>query len=134
MNDVENEEYLAERGFPLLPLTPGEQEAIEEYLSRIHDEFPGRVLSVLLFGSKARGDAEDESDIDLLAVVDTEDPSFRSALWRIASDVSLAHNLVLSVRVYGQPRWREASRLRLPLYRAIVADGVPLETPPVHSG
>jgi len=50
----------------------------------------------------------------------------RSELWRIASDVSLEHNVVLSPRVFGQARWDEARRMRLPLYRAIVEDGVSL--------
>jgi hypothetical protein len=51
---------------------------------------------------------------------------FRSELWRIASDVSLDYNVVISPRVLGQARWAETRRIRMPLYRAIVADGIPL--------
>jgi predicted nucleotidyltransferase len=140
---------------PLSHLTPNERSAIAEYLARIRGSFPGRILSVTLFGSKARGDADAESDIDLLVLVDAEDnmagetpaiqafrsladaegnmvgetpaiQAFRSELWRIASDVSLEYNVVLSVRVYAQDHWAEARRIRLPLYRAIAADGISL--------
>jgi len=112
---------------PLLPnLTPNERAAIGEYVARIDDRFPGRVFSVILFGSKARGDADAESDIDLLVRVDVESGEFGSELWRVASDVSLEYNVVLSVRVYAQARLAEARRMRLPLCRAVVADGVPL--------
>jgi predicted nucleotidyltransferase len=107
-------------------LMSNDQAAIMDYVARIRGRFPNRVLAVALFGSKARGDADAESDIDLLVLVDTEDREFRSELWRIASDVSLDYNVVLSARVFGQDRWAEARRMRLPLYRAIVADGVPL--------
>ncbi len=107
-------------------LTPNERAAIEEYVARICSHFPDRVLAVTLFGSKARGDADVESDIDLLVPVDAENSEFRSELWRIASDVSLDYNVVLSPRVFGQARWAEVQRIHLPLYRAIVADGVPL--------
>jgi predicted nucleotidyltransferase len=107
-------------------LTPTEQEAITEYVARIRGNFRKRVLAVMLFGSKARGDADPESDIDLVVLVDVESGEFRSQLWRIASDVSLEYDVVLSPRVFGQERWDEARRIRLPLYRAIVADGVPL--------
>jgi len=110
----------------LAHLTPNELAAVTEYVADIRDRFPDRILSVILFGSKARGDGDAESDVDLLVLVDAEDREFRSELWRIASDVSLEHNLVISVRVFAQTRWAETRRLRLPFYRAIVADGIPL--------
>jgi len=107
-------------------LTTSEWAAITEYIAHIHSRYPGRILSVTLYGSKARGDADAESDIDLLVLVDTEDREFRSELWRIASDISLEYSVVLSVRVFDRARWSEAERIRLPLYRAIVADGIPV--------
>jgi predicted nucleotidyltransferase len=110
----------------LAHLTPNEHAAVTEYVAGIGDRFPDRILSVILFGSKARGDANVESDVDLLVLVDAEDREFRSELWHIASDLSLKYNLVISVRVFAQARWSETRRLRPPLYRAIMADGVPL--------
>jgi predicted nucleotidyltransferase len=107
-------------------LTTTERAALSEYLARIRDRFPGRILSATLFGSKARGDSDPESDIDLLVVVDAESRQFRSQLWRIASDVSLDYGLVISVRVFAQERWAEMHRLRLPLYRTVAAEGIPL--------
>lgn len=107
-------------------LTPNDRAAITEYIESIRGQFPGRILCVVLFGSKARGDADDESDIDLLVLVDTESDEFRSELWDIASDVSLDYYVVISPRVISQDRWDETRRIRMPLYRAIEADGVPL--------
>lgn len=105
-------------------LSPNEQAAVTEYIARIRSHFPGHILAVTLFGSKARGDANADSDIDLLVLVDVENMALRSELWRVASDVSLEYDVVLSVRVFGQARWAEVQRMRLPLYRVIVADGV----------
>lgn len=107
-------------------LTTGEQAAITAYVAQLRSQFSDRILSVTLFGSKARGDADAESDVDLLVLVDTEDHKLCSELWRIASDVSLEHGVVLSARVFAQSRWAESERIRPPLYRAIIADGVPL--------
>jgi predicted nucleotidyltransferase len=110
----------------LSQLSPNDRAAVIDYVDRIRSRFTDRVRAVILFGSKARGDADAESDIDLLVLVDAENSQFRSELWRIASDVSLDYNVVLSPRVFGEARWAETRRIRLPLYRAIVADGVPL--------
>jgi predicted nucleotidyltransferase len=107
-------------------LTPNDRAAITKYIESIRGQFPDRILAVALFGSKARGDADDESDIDLLVLVDAESNEFRSELWHIASDVSLDYYVVISPRVFSQDRWDEIRRIRMPLYREIKADGVPL--------
>jgi predicted nucleotidyltransferase len=107
-------------------LTPNDRTAVSEYIECVQERFPDRVLAVTLFGSKARGDADAESDIDLLVLVDVESDEFRSELWHIASEVSLDYNVVISPRVFGQARWAETRRIRLPLYRAVEADGIPL--------
>ena len=113
-------------------LMPDDRTAIEEYVATIRERFPSRILDVILFGSKARGDAGTESDIDLVVVVDAENiedmefPEVRSALWRIASQVSLQYDVVLSCRVFDRGRWARAKRMRLPLYRAVVSDGISL--------
>jgi predicted nucleotidyltransferase len=115
----------------LLHLLPTEQVALRTYSNRIRERFSDRILGMMLFGSKARGEAGAESDLDLLVLVDVETPNFRSELWQIASDISLDYNLVLSPRVVGQARWNEMRRMRLPLYRAIVADGIVLIPEPL---
>jgi predicted nucleotidyltransferase len=95
-------------------------------VAQIRDRFPGRILAVMLFGSKARGDGDAESDIDLLVLVDVEDNDLRDELWRIASDISLDHDVVLSARVFAHSRWTDTRQPHLPLYRAVTADGIPL--------
>ena len=112
-------------------LTPNDQAAVEEYIQLIRSRYPERILAVALFGSKARGDADDESDIDLLVLVDAEENEFRDDLWHIASRVSLEHNVVVSPSVFGQERWAETRRIRMPIFRAIQAEAVPLTPEPV---
>ena len=119
-------------------LAANERDALQTYMARIQRSFPGRVLAVVLFGSKARGDVTrstppEESDIDLLVLMDEENEADRSTLWRIASDLSLEHDVVLSVRVYGRERWLESRRIQLPLYRAITSDGISLISNPAAS-
>jgi predicted nucleotidyltransferase len=115
----------------LARLLPNEQAAITAYIDHIRARFSDRILAVMLFGSKARGDADAESDLDLLVLVDVETPEFRSKLWQVASDISLDYSVVLSPRVVGQARWDDMHRMRLPLYRAIITDGIALTPEPL---
>jgi predicted nucleotidyltransferase len=53
-----------------LPVADGEKAAMEEAKRLLTEKFP--VDRVILFGSKARGDDDEESDINLLVLTSNE--------------------------------------------------------------
>ena len=110
----------------LSPLSDTERAAITAYVQAIRRQYPERIQAVALFGSKARGDDDPESDIDLLVICDSEDRQFRSALWRIASEISLEKSVLISVRIYSQERWQRARQIGLPFTSEIISDSIPL--------
>jgi predicted nucleotidyltransferase len=65
-------------------VTPGNAEILPEILRRIVDAY--RPIEVYLFGSEARGDAGEDSDIDL-AVIVPDDASPRQVSPRTAAEV-----------------------------------------------
>ena len=79
-----------------------------------------------LFGSFARGRANEESDIDLAVVLQTVDWPTRGRVVDIATDVGLAHDVVLSPTLFDRStfqRWLDQDR---PLVRDIESEGVEL--------
>ena len=44
--------------------------AVEEFVRRALDKYGDRIESIILFGSVARGEAKEDSDIDILVVGD----------------------------------------------------------------
>lgn len=50
-------------------ITKKEAGAITEYEKLLLKEFPNRISKLILFGSKARGDSNPNSDLDLLVVL-----------------------------------------------------------------
>lgn len=107
-------------------LTDTEQQALETLARRLYTHYGDQIQSVILFGSKARGDAGPDSDIDVLVVLTNDDPHLRSSVRRLAARVSLEHDLLISVRAVGRSRWEELSRYRFPIYKAIQSEGIPL--------
>jgi len=66
------------------------------FKSAIAGTLGNRVREVLLFGSRARGDATAESDYDLLVVVDKVDTSVVQGIDDIAGRALLDHGAVVS--------------------------------------
>ena len=56
-----------------MKLSVKEKEILEEFRRKIKDKYPDDIQDVLVFGSKARGDANKESDIDIIVVILSED-------------------------------------------------------------
>ncbi|MBC8508719.1 MAG: nucleotidyltransferase domain-containing protein [Anaerolineales bacterium] len=110
----------------LARLSEIEQVAVKTYVQDIRKQYPDQILAVALFGSKARGDDDPESDIDLLVITNSESYDFRSALWRIASEISLNNNVLISAHIFSQERWERLRKIGLPFSRAILADRIPL--------
>ena len=76
-----------------------EKPILEEFKRRVEQRFPGEIVRLVLFGSKARGDASVESDFDVLVVIRSED-FLRPT---ISLDTPLGHTAPsLNGGVYGE--------------------------------
>ena len=107
-------------------LSDNEREALESLVKRLHAEYNGHIESVMLFGSKARGDFGPDSDIDVAVVLDNDDPHLRSDVRGTAADVSLEYDVLISVRAIGRSHWERISHYRFPFYQSLETDGIPL--------
>jgi predicted nucleotidyltransferase len=65
-------------------LTPSERQTIERFAARLGNELGSDLRALWLYGSRARGTAHPESDVDLLVIAD----GGRDRYGRIAFDLS----------------------------------------------
>ncbi len=88
--------------------------ALVEYRAALEVAFPGRVEHVRLFGSFARGEATEESDVDVLVLISNGTSSERIRAMGMSASFSLAHDVVIEPVVLSTAQWRELeSRERL---------------------
>jgi predicted nucleotidyltransferase len=91
----------------------------------LYQSLPEKIESVALFGSKARGDSQRGSDIDVLVILSEEDRELRREILRQAARFSLDHDVLLSPRVIGAERWE---RMRgFSLYQNVLQDAASLD-------
>jgi predicted nucleotidyltransferase len=103
-----------------------EQEAIKEFYDKLLAMYPKRLDQVILFGSKARGDSHQESDIDILVVVDNSDWRFRHTISDIASDVSLNYDVLIGPKVISRDRWHWMKQKRFSFYKNVSNEAIVL--------
>jgi predicted nucleotidyltransferase len=96
------------------------------FVDKIQQRFDGQLVSVLLFGSRARGEAEPDSDMDLLVVMAIADPEVRKAIHHLAAEVWLENGIFLSTLIWSQDHWHKVAGLQTLLYQSICRDGIDL--------
>jgi predicted nucleotidyltransferase len=71
-----------------LALSPLVRENLEAFLAGLRTRFGPRLLSVRLFGSYARGQAHEGSDVDCLVLLDRVDPEDDRAVTDLVGDLT----------------------------------------------
>jgi predicted nucleotidyltransferase len=113
-------------GNSLDQLEPREQEAVLEFVDLLERRFGDLISSVVLFGSKARGESGVDSDLDVLVVMNSDDWRIHKEVRYLAADVSLKYELELSPRVWSVSHRREMEAMNSLLHQNIQRDSINL--------
>ena len=103
-----------------------DKQLVEELKRRLPPEVRKHLRQMILFGSRARGDAAGDSDLDLVALVDEKTPELERALDDIAYNVMWDHDFrpVISLKVFSEDRFRSALAQGFSFYRNVMREGV----------
>ncbi len=80
--------------------------------------------SITVYGSKARGDASVDSDIDVMIVLDDYTPQIEAAVDELVYDINLAYDCLISVVIFSRWEVEEGPLSESPLYKRILKEGV----------
>ncbi len=84
-----------------------EEEVIKRFKGEVKKALGDRLDCVVLFGSRARGEAEPDSDFDFVVTVSTLKKEGRNRVREIASDLSLEYDTVITVLLSPSKDFRE---------------------------
>lgn len=104
-------------------LSINELDAIYELKNELLKSFPG--VELILFGSKARRDFEEFSDIDILILVDKNvDHRLKDNIIEIAYDIELKYDIVFGFVIENKKSWRSSRYKVMPLYQNVQREGI----------
>ena len=101
-------------------------ELLQKVAEHSKEVFGDKLKSVILYGSYARGDYDEESDIDVMIMVDLppeELARYREIVIDYCVDLNIEHLVVIMPKLQSLPlfeQWKNA----LPLYQNVIREGV----------
>ena len=111
----------------MIMCTQNELSTITQLIAKIYRECYGEhLVSVYLYGSYARKDNDNESDIDMVAIVDETREQAEKTLkkvWDESFEVAFEYDIVISTTVIPYTEF-ETMKHDLPYYRNIMNEGV----------
>jgi len=110
-------------------LQPVERSSLTKFVERLRQRYGEELLRVVLFGSKARGDSDAESDVDVLVVLrDGERWQRLAEISDMTSQLLVESSVNISPLVCDVARYRWWAEHHAPIYNSIQRDGVELWT------
>ena len=104
------------------------QESINKFVEECSNILGNRLKKIILYGSYARGDYNNSSDIDILVLTDYNPSQFYSVLKKLSSityDIELDYNVILIPLINNIKTYNEGMDT-IPFYTNIKKEGVVL--------
>jgi uncharacterized protein len=83
-----------------------------------------RLLDFSVFGSRARGDAQEGADMDVFVEVETLDKDLKERIQDIAWEVGYENSLVISPLIFTRDELENSPLRSSPIVRAIAQEGL----------
>jgi len=107
-------------------LPPTTRAAVVEFSTHLRSYVGHRLAHLVLFGSHARGKATEDSDVDILVLIDDLDSADTRQIDAIVGDILTRTDVLLSPLVMRTARFDELRARERRLAADIEREGIPL--------
>ena len=95
---------------------------LNQFASTVRQQFPN--AQIWAFGSRARGDARPDSDLDICVVVDSLEPTVKKTISHIAWEIGFIHERLITTVKYSRDQFNQGPCAISPLVQTIRREGV----------
>ena len=105
-------------------LNETEQLALKRFRMALEKELAENLMEVKLFGSKARGDARDDSDLDVLVIISSNNWRMCDLVYGIATDILLDYEVCISPKVINLKDYNHLRNIGNPFIKNVIREGI----------
>ncbi len=105
-------------------LKPYELQSLNDLKQSLNLDF--QLIDLRLYGSKARGTADADSDIDVMIELEELPPTLYEKVFDLLFDINLRYGVFISAVLFGRKELEDGPMSASPLFKAIERDGVRL--------
>ncbi len=107
-----------------MPVIEKDLQTAKELKKRVSNLTP--LLDFRLFGSRARGDADDYSDMDIFMEFETVDKELRNRVKKAAWEMTLESGIVVTTLLFSRHEIEDTPLRSSPIIRVIMEEGLPV--------
>jgi len=104
-------------------LKTNEIKALQEFKQKLLQKYTD--AEIILYGSKARGDYEEFSDIDVLIILNEDvDNKLRENIFSISFEIELKYDVIFGILVESKSFWNSSLAKAMPIHWNIDKEGL----------
>lgn len=100
-----------------------ETEAVAALKKRLQKRVKDHFVKIILFGSRARGEGDTHSDLDLLVLLRREDHPTRKKIYNMAAEISFDYGIDISPFVISMRRFGKLKEIQRGIALGIAREG-----------
>jgi predicted nucleotidyltransferase len=105
-------------------LSQKEKKVIESFARDLRTQLGDQIISIRLFGSKTRGDFNEDSDIDVLVLIKRKNERVRKKVAEILTDYLLEYDLPLSPVLYDLYEYEKNMEVGSFFFKEVEKEGI----------
>lgn len=101
-----------------------EEKVLLKFKRKVSESFPDKVVKILLYGSKARGDYNLNSDIDIIVITNVSDWHIGDEIRKIGYNLDTAIDYKFSIQVIPESHIKYLLENKFQFMKNILNDGI----------
>ena len=99
-------------------------EILKSFVDELKKNYKEKIVKIILYGSVARGEDREDSDIDVLIITNYDSFKMQKLVSDVVIKILLEYGIYISAKVLSVEEFNQMKKINTSFYRNILKDGV----------